>query len=338
MLLRWGRFFAGIGVIVMSLLTSCETDFQINAENQEVPIVYCVLNNNSDIQYLKLNKTYLTDRAAFSNPPNQDSVYFDGNIEVVLEAWEGSKVSDIYIFEPSNEIPKDTGFFPNDNNLIYKVKAEIRPKTKYSISIYLENKEKIVYAECESLGHLRVIDPLNVPERKISLNIGQNYQCRWKPVDNAGVYQVVINFYYMEYEGQDSVQRKVVWPQAFTSPLTNAESLSKEISGSRFFHIMDDHIPFKEGVIRKAQGMDFVILSGGLEIKFYIESTAPSDGALMEKPVYTNITNGLGVFSTMSTAEIPMIPLGSVTIDSLAYGQLTKQLGFLDHNGVRLDQ
>jgi hypothetical protein len=113
--------------------------------------------------------------------------------------------------------------------------------------------------------------------------------------------------------------------------------LTKDISGSRFFNILDDYIPVDDGVTRKAQGLDFLILSGGEEIKFYIESTAPSDGALMEKPVYTNFTNGLGVFSTVSKAEIDMIPLGSVTIDSLAYGQLTKQLSFLDHNGIRQD-
>lgn len=334
----WSRIFVGFILVVAACLTSCETAFNVNAENQEVPIIYCVLNNSSNIQYLKLNKTYLTNLPAFDNPPHQDSVYFDGEIQVVLEAWDNGKVTEFYVFEPTKDIPKEPGFFPNSNNLIYKTEATIRPETHYSISIYLENKEKVVYAETTSLGYLQVIDPLNVPERKISLNIGQNYSCRWKPVENAGIYQVIINFYYMEYEGQDSTQRKVVWPQSFTSPLTNAESLSKDISGSRFFNIMDDYIPVKDGVTRKAQGLDFLILSGGEEIKFYIESTAPSDGALMEKPVYTNVTNGLGVFSTVSKAEISMIPLGSVTIDSLAYGQLTHQLGFLDHNGLRLTQ
>ncbi len=333
----WGRLFTGYGVIMMAFLSSCDTEFQINAENQEVPIVYCVLNTASNTQYLKLNKTYLLDKAAFDNPPSQDSVYFDGNIQVVLEGWDNGRVTEVFVFEPTSEIPKDPGFFPNENNIIYKTKATIRSESKYSISIYLENKEKIVYAETESLGPLQVIDPLSVPERKISLNIGQNYNCSWKPVDNAGIYQVIINFYYMEYDGQDSTQQLFVWPQSFTSPMTNVESLSKDISGSRFFYILNENIPEKEGITRKAMGMDFEILSGGQEIKFYIESTAPSDGALMEKPVYTNFTNGLGVFSTVSKALIPMIPLGSVTIDSLAYGQLTKHLGFFDHNGLRLE-
>ena len=67
-------------------------------------------------------------------------------------------------------------------------------------------------------------------------------------------------------------------------------------------------------------------------------STAPSDGALMEKPVYTNFTNGLGVFSTVSQSSVEMIPIGAVTLDSLAYGQLTRELGFLDHNGMRIDE
>jgi len=318
----------------MFLVSSCDTEFTVNAENQEVPIIYCVLNNGSDTQYLKLNKTYLLDKAAFSNPPHQDSVYFKGNIQIVLEEWADGQVSNIFVFEQTSDIPKDTGFFPNDKNIIYKAQASIKPETKYSVSIYLENKEKIVYAETTSMGKLRVIDPLDIPERKISLNIGQNYDCSWKPVDNAGIYQVVINFRYMEYVGSDSTEQVMVWPQAFTSPLTNAESLSKEISGSRFFYIVKDKLKSEPGIIRKALGVDFVILSGGQEIKFYIESTAPSDGALMEKPVYTNVQNGLGVFSTVSEARISMLPFGAVTVDSLAYSQLTGHLGFLDHNGL----
>lgn len=333
-----GRFLTGIGVILMFLTSSCETAFQVNAENQEVPILYCVLNNGSDTQYLKLNKTYLLDKAAFSNPPNQDSVYFQGNIQIVLEEWSDENVSNIFLFEQTTEIPKDTGFFPSENNIVYTTQASIKPETKYSVSIYLENKEKIVYAETTSMGKLRVIDPVGIPERKISLNIGQNYNCSWKPVDNAGIYQVVINFNYMEYAGSDSTPKTMVWPQAFTSPLTNAETLSKDISGSRFFYIVRDNLKAQPGITRKALGMDFIILSGGEEIKYYIESTAPSDGALMEKPIYTNVTNGLGVFSTVSKAEIPMLPFGSVTVDSLAYSQLTGDLGFLDHNGLQIGQ
>lgn len=333
-----GRFLAGTGILLIALLYSCETEFQVNTENQEVPVIYCVLNSSSDTQYLKINKTYLIAQAAYDFPPHQDSLYFEGNIEVVLERWKNGKVEGIHVFQPTEDIPKDSGFFPNENNVIYTTQAKILPESKYSISIYLENKEKIVYAETQSLGPLSVIDPLDIPERKISLNTGQNYNCSWRPVDNAGIYQVVLNFHYMEYEGQDSVQRTVVWPQSFTSPLSNAETLNKEISGSRFFYIINEKIPEKEGVTRKAMGMDFLILSGGEEIKFYIESTAPAEGALMEKPVYTNFTNGLGVFSTVSLAEISMLPLGAVTIDSLAYSQLTGNLGFLDHNGIRIDQ
>jgi hypothetical protein len=332
-----GRIIAGTAIVLMAAATSCTTDFQVNAENQEEPIVYCILNSSSDTQYLKLNKTYLTDRAAFENPPDSDSLYFDGNIEVVLERWENNKVEDIFIFEPTTEVPKDSGFFPVDNNIIYKVKADIIPESKYSLSIYLENKEKIVYAETNSLGSLSVIDPLPIPERKVSLNIGQNYDCSWKPVKNAGIYQVVLKLHYMEYEGNDSIQKTLVWPQSFTSPQTNAEALSREISGTRFYYIVRDNISGKEGVIRKAIGMDFDILSGGMEIKYYIESTAPTEGALMEKPIYTNFTNGIGVFSTISSANITMLPIGAVTLDSLAYSQLTSHLGFLDHNGERND-
>jgi hypothetical protein len=57
----------------------------------------------------------------------------------------------------------------------------------------------------------------------------------------------------------------------------------------------------------------------------------------MERPVYTNMVNGIGVFSSMATQKVEGLVLASTTIDSIAYGVHTKDLMFLDHNGTRID-
>ena len=81
--------------------------------------------------------------------------------------------------------------------------------------------------------------------------------------------------------------------------------------------------------------MDFQIVGGSMEMKYYIESTAPSEGSLMEKPVYSNITNGIGLFCAVARINVNELLLSPVTIDSIAYGQFTKNLGFLDHTNDR---
>jgi len=327
-----------MGVLILLLtsgFSSCETDIDINTPNLEVPIVYCLLNTADSVQYLKLNKTYLLEAAALHNPPDIDSQYFEGNIKIVLEKWENNRPVEFYEFEPTSEIPKDTGFFPNEKNTIYRTEARIQARDLYMLNIYIEDKEKIVYSQTKAVGLLNVIDPIDLKIRKISLNIGVNYTTRWKPVENAGIYQVVVRFWYKETKEGVTVEKYLDWPQAFSNPISNVDYLSRDISGTRFFYILADGIPADPEIIREAIGVDFFIMSAGTELKFYIESTAPSDGALMEKPVYSNITNGIGVFSTIATRKLLAMDLASTTIDSIAYGQLTKDLMFLDHNGIR---
>jgi hypothetical protein len=324
-----------LALFTAGVLSSCETDIDINSSNQDVPIVYCVLNSADSVQYVRIQKTYLIDQAALDNPPAADSMIFTGQIVVNLERWSGGKVQETVFFTPTAEVPKDSGFFPGEKHILYKANMKIAGNQTYRLYIYLGSKEKVLYAEALSLGKLSVIDPMDLQQRKISLYPGTNYTTRWSPVDNAGVYQVALRFNYRETVGGETRLRHIDWPQAFASPGSDADYLSNDISGSRFMHILEENIPITSGVVREALGMDFQIVSGSMEMKYYIESTAPSEGALMEKPVYSNITNGIGLFCTVARITVNDLPLSSVTLDSIAYGQFTRKLGFLDHTSDR---
>lgn len=329
----WFRLI--LAVLASGFMASCETAIDINTGNQDVPIVYCVLNSADSFQYVRIQKTYLIDQAALENPPQQDSMLFTGEIVVTMERWSGGKVMETIRFAPTNEVPKDSGFFPYQKNILYKAKAKIVPKQIYRLYIYLGSKEKVLFAEAASLGSLIVIDPLPLTQRKISLYEGTNYSCQWEPVSNAGVYQVVIRFNYSETVGGETKLKHLDWPQIFASPGTAEAYLSKDISGARFMHILEENLAPGGGVIRKAKSIDFQIVSGSMEMKYYIESTTPSEGALMEKPVYSNITNGIGLFCSVSRIDINDLILSPVTIDSIAYGKYTRTLGFLDHTNDR---
>jgi hypothetical protein len=324
-----------LALLAAGFVSSCTTEIDINTDNKDVPIVYCVLNSADSFQYVRIQKTYLIDQAALEYPPEQDSLLFTGEIVVTMERWSGGKVLETVRFLPTTEIPKDSGFFPSEKNILYKAKAFIVPNQTYRLYIYLGSKEKVLYSETSSLGRLMVIDPLPIQARKISLYAGTNYTCRWQPVTNAGVYQVVIRFNYKETIGGVTKTKHLDWPQAFASPGTNAEYLSNDISGSRFMHILEDNLVSDPGIVREAVGLSFQIVSGSMEMKYYIESTAPSEGALMEKPVYSNIYSGIGLFCSVARIDINDMFLSPVTLDSIAYGQYTKALGFLDHTNDR---
>ena len=84
----------------------------------------------------------------------------------------------------------------------------------------------------------------------------------------------------------------------------------------------------------------------GDDLNTYMEVSAPSTGIVQEKPSFTNITNGIGIFSArynqnaQSSAGFgtpppnPYAPYGfkmnKATLDSLCMGQFTKTLNFCD--------
>ncbi len=320
-----------LAIMATGFLASCETAIEINSTNQDVPIVYCVLNSADSIQYVRIQKTYLIDQAALNNPPDQDSMLFTGQIVVSMERWSAGKVVETYQFTETNEIPKDSGFFPYQKNILYKAKIKVVANQVYRLYIYLGSKEKVLYAEASSLGRLNVIDPLPLQQRKISLYDGNNYTCRWDQVINAGVYQVSLRLKYKETLYGVTSLKYLDWPQPFASPGSDVDYLSIDISGARFMHILQDNLKSEDGLVREVVGIDFQIVSGSIEMKYYIESTSPSEGALMEKPVYGNINNGIGLFCSVARIDVKNLLLSPVTIDSMAYGQFTRKLGFLDH-------
>jgi len=171
----WLRLILAIWSVL--LVSSCETGIDINTDNQDVPIVYCVLNSADSFQYVRLQKTYLIDQAALDFPPDQDSMLFGGEIVVTMERWSAGKVQETYQFKETNEIPKDSGFFPSEKNTLYKAKLKVVPNQIYRLYVYLGSKEKVLYSEASSLGGLTVIDPMALTQRKISLYSGGECGC-----------------------------------------------------------------------------------------------------------------------------------------------------------------
>ena len=70
---------------------------------------------------------------------------------------------------------------------------------------------------------------------------------------------------------------------------------------------------------------------GSQETYVYNQVTMPSDGIVQEKPSYTNITNGLGLFTSKWRFTRDHFELTGGTVDSLALGVATKNIKFQDY-------
>ena len=79
--------------------------------------------------------------------------------------------------------------------------------------------------------------------------------------------------------------------------------------------------------------IDIFINVGGDELYNYIEINKPAaSGVLLDKPVYTNIENGLGIFSSRTSNSVINKSLSVKSVTELKAGDYTQNLGFRQEN------
>jgi len=117
------------------------------------------------------------------------------------------------------------------------------------------------------------------------------------------------------------------------------ESLNQEVDGSVFYQQLASFIPKKADTEnlshRKFAYLQFSMVVGGDDLNTYIEVNSPSTGVVQDKPQYSNIENGIGVFSTRNTVISQYEKaLNNSSLIELYSGDITFELGFCSNQGV----
>jgi hypothetical protein len=100
-----------------------------------------------------------------------------------------------------------------------------------------------------------------------------------------------------------------------------------------FYRFLGSQIQPDNNVLqRESDSVIFYVYACGEALYDYMEINGPSTGIAQEKPLYTNINNGLGVFSAR-TSTFRRYTIPNQSLDSLSRGRFTCDLKFLDHNG-----
>ena len=110
--------------LIILIISSCETDFKVNADRQEVTIVYGLLDQSKDRQYIKINKAFLVDgnaleMAASSNSTNYNPDSLEVKIYKVKEHSFGNFDTLGYVILNDTVLEKEAGLFSTDNNIVY---------------------------------------------------------------------------------------------------------------------------------------------------------------------------------------------------------------------------
>ncbi|MCX6223861.1 MAG: hypothetical protein NTV01_03790 [Bacteroidia bacterium] len=250
-----------------------------------------------------------------------------------MEEYTDGLKGNTFRFEPDTIIKKDTGFFPVANLRVYSSAFKPIAGNTYRLYVFFPDLDKMVFAKTIVHGSPQIVDPLPLSIRKINFEPGQPFTIRWYPGLNSGVYQMIFRIYYRDSSAVGEEFNSADYASAGIYNLHTDQMLEYPMGGLAFFTAMAKEIPVISGMVRNVISVEFIMTSGGADLGIHYQSSVETGNNFTNLADYSNIDNGLGIFSSRIESRIPNLTLSGVTLDELARGETTRLLGFRDSKG-----
>jgi len=337
--------------VIASILAGCSTDLDINAPYKNVTIVYGLLNQRDSVQYIKINKAYLGAGDALDYAQIADSnEWADGDITVarVHRVLNGNRVGTFDI-EPTLFTDREPGVFYAPNQKLYKfvdntdyppvllsgdtVFVHLDQESDYELELAVKGETiSATTSIVDKFSFVNAVQRLDVDITLKSINGYADWIMGWTATHDGKRYVGSYRFNYREvHEDGTSVDQSITRTVGrLVSPNTTSnEPLELILEAEGFYSTLGSSIAVDPNVVsREFLGIDLILDVANDEFHTYLTLSEPVSGIVQDRPTYTNIVNGIGLFGARYRREVIGKQLSGLSLQELADGPYTAQLGF----------
>jgi hypothetical protein len=315
------------------IFISCETDFETNAEWKDITVVYGLLDQRDSVQFLKINKAFLGEGDALMFAKENDSINYPFPLRVWLEEWDenGDKVQTIEFDTATTYKPEDpNAVFSTGAQRIYKgvianyyeIRYIVQPpydtigfekiwlndKSTYKLFIQYPDSSKVISSETYLIQNFLITKPI---PGSTTINFENNPTSTtlfsWDKAPNKDSdkfkYEFQLVFYYQELTFENKILNDSIILASGNGFIQNGE-YNYIYKDNNFFTSCTNNIPYDDALAennikeRYTRNVDVIISVAAAEFNLFMQVYEPSTSIVQEKPPYTNIVNGIGIFSS----------------------------------------
>ncbi|MES2514992.1 MAG: hypothetical protein V4580_12645 [Bacteroidota bacterium] len=163
---------------------------------------------------------------------------------------------------------------------------------------------------------------------------------KFKSVPNAKLYKVIMRFHYIDSLTDNvTAYRRYVdmnFPSQTSSTLAGGQEMEVSFSTPDFYSNLAAQIPSQTvGSIkhRTAHYIQYIIYACGEDMDTFLKVNQPSNSIAQDKPNYSNINGGVGVFAAVSKSSLGK-ELWSDFIDEIVDNPATNSLQFVKRYAI----
>jgi hypothetical protein len=134
---------------------------------------------------------------------------------------------------------------------------------------------------------------------------------KFKSIPNAKLYNITVRLHYLDFVTTSTVVTSNYADMKFntttSSSLAGNEDIEVSFVSNDFCKTIATEIsknPVANLNYRKVDYIEYIVEAGASSLADFLQVNQPSSTIAQDRPYYTNITNGVGVFSSRSTSRI----------------------------------
>lgn len=309
------------------LLTSCQVEFSPNAKWQEIPVVYCLLDQDDDTSWVRVERCFLGEGNVYSYGSISDSInYQPGQIQISILAYQNGIVKDSI---PFNYTVRDhyDGPFADQNQPVYFAETSGRLKETYDYfvlnvrradgSLLCSGRTELIRQTSNTLFR----HPSNY-ERFGFFQAGPSALIEWDALQNGRRYQPIVRFYYAEHG--DTLHLDM--PCAILVASNQASTLHNLYSQDAFLTTLYEALKDDPEPKTYLKYVDIYLSVANEDFNAYIQTVGHGSSIDQDRQYYSNIDGGIGVFASRRTHLYKTSPADSSLVAGRGLYALIKDL------------
>jgi len=326
------------GVVLLG--SSCKNDLDINAPWKETLVVFGLLNSVENTHYVRISKAFLGEGDAIEFAGIYDSINVNPSLlEVTVEEYVNEQLTRTFGLTADSGFAKDPGIFSAPAQIIYKFETPQNQGLLSNATYVLRAKNTSsgleIRAETDMVGQIILSQPGAflteyglTPQAKTTLKI--------KSAENGKLYESFVYFIYREYplnNPSDIVSKeiKINLGRLTRENVNSGETFNMEVGNKEIYQTLANNMvasTSENQLVRIADSIRFEVNAVTEEVQVYLSVNEPSNSLAQERPEYSNIENGIGIFSSRGSMKRTYY-LNDNTVDSLRSNNITQNLNFL---------
>lgn len=308
-------------LLISLLFQTCKTDFDVIAPYKEIIVIDGLINAIDTVQYIKVSKAFLGVGNALIMAQQSDSINYADILDVQLE--KVSNGPDVIIPLSRTELfNKDSGTFAYPFHVLYKTNVVIDQNAQYRIRVTNRQTGVVATSLTKIVKDMQISTPISCTTSpycdSIDMATGSNnkYNVVFFPGANSVIFDLIIRFHYREIDPfGNSVPKNVDWNFSDQSSTNTPTEVKFTFSKYELYQVIGANIPDKPGYIRRIDSLsaglkpvEIICLAGSVDLQTYMQLQAPTTGIVQDRPIFTTVNNGLGLFTSRIVHSIFRYP------------------------------